>query len=194
MHTPRRTLFTSQQFIVLQRNRAKAITTSPFLLSLLYRAENRRFSTLRCTKTGGTQPKLSAACFVVQSCLADASFVVFSNYCLIGTRQSGALFLLRWALRLFANIRQNTAVHIQHMAVDKVAGRAGQEYRRTHEILGAAPAVGGGFGADEAVKGVTAAVGLAFAQRGGLGRGDIARADAVALNVILAVFGSNVAG
>ena len=92
MHTPRRTLFTSQQFIVLQRNRAKAITTSPFLLSLLYRAENRRFTTLRCTKAGGTQPKLSAACFVVQSCLADANFVVFSNYYLIGTRQSGALF------------------------------------------------------------------------------------------------------
>lgn len=37
-------------------------------------------------KTGDTQPKLSAACFVVQSCLADADFVVFSDYCLIGTR------------------------------------------------------------------------------------------------------------
>ena len=42
-------------------------------------------------KTGSTQPKLSAACFVVQSCLADADFVVFSNYCLIGTRLSAAL-------------------------------------------------------------------------------------------------------
>ena len=52
-----------------------------------HRRENDQFSTLRCTKTGSTQPKLSAACFVVQSCLADADFVVFSNYCLIGTRQ-----------------------------------------------------------------------------------------------------------
>ena len=51
-----------------------------------HRAKNKQFSTLRCTKTGSTQPKLSAACFVVQSCLADADFVVFSNYCLIGTR------------------------------------------------------------------------------------------------------------
>ena len=34
----------------------------------------------------GTQPKLNAACFVVQSFLADANFVVFSNYCLISTR------------------------------------------------------------------------------------------------------------
>ena len=92
MRTSQRTVFTSQRFIVLQRNRTKAITTSPFLLSLLYRAENRRFSTLRCTKTGGTQPKLSAACFVVQSCLADADFVVFSNYCLIGTRQKPPFF------------------------------------------------------------------------------------------------------
>ena len=40
------------------------------------------------------EPKLSAACFVVQSCLADADFVVFSNYCLIGTRLKAALFLL----------------------------------------------------------------------------------------------------
>jgi hypothetical protein len=57
-----------------------------------HRRENDQFSTLRCTKTGSTQPKLSAACFVVQSCLADADFVVFSNYCLIGTRQNAMLF------------------------------------------------------------------------------------------------------
>ena len=36
-------------------------------------------------KTGGIQPKLNVACFV-QSCLTDADFVLFSNYCLIGTR------------------------------------------------------------------------------------------------------------
>ena len=69
-------------------------TISPFSLSLPYRTENRRFSTLSCTKTGSTQPKLSAACFVVQSCLADADFVVSSNYCLIGTRQTGCLSFL----------------------------------------------------------------------------------------------------
>ena len=71
-------------------------TISPFSLSLPYRTENRRFSTLSCTKTGSTQPKLSAACFVVQSCLADADFVVFSNYCLIGTRPTFSIssFLL----------------------------------------------------------------------------------------------------
>ena len=69
-------------------------TISPFSLSLPYRTENRRFSALSCTKTGSTQPKLSAACFVVQSCLADADFVVSSNYCLIGTRQKVVLFCL----------------------------------------------------------------------------------------------------
>ena len=58
-----------------------------------HRAKNKQFSTLRCTKTGSTQPKLSAACFVVQSCLADADFVVFSNYCLIGTRLNEPHFL-----------------------------------------------------------------------------------------------------
>ena len=31
---------------------------------------------------------LNVACFV-QSCLTDADFVIFSNYCLIGTRLKG---------------------------------------------------------------------------------------------------------
>lgn len=53
-----------------------------------HRARNRRFPALSCTKTGSTQPKLSAACFVVQSCLADADFVIFLNYCLVSTRLS----------------------------------------------------------------------------------------------------------
>ena len=61
-----------------------------------HRAKNKQFSTLRCTKTGSTQPKLSAACFVVQSCLADADFVVFSNYCLIGTRPKPSFYYARF--------------------------------------------------------------------------------------------------
>ena len=35
---------------------------------------------------------MNVACFV-QSCLTDADFVLFSNYCLIGTRQTAAFFL-----------------------------------------------------------------------------------------------------
>lgn len=84
-------------------------TISPFSLSLPYRTENRRFSTLSCTKTGSTQPKLSAACFVVQSCLADADFVVFSNYCLIGTRRIGAL-LSGFFRRLWLSIKHRTPI------------------------------------------------------------------------------------
>ena len=85
IRTPQRTVSAMQRFAVSQKNHAEAITISPFLLSLPYRTENRRFSALSCAKTGSTQPKLSAACFV-QSCFAVAEFVVFSNYCLIGTR------------------------------------------------------------------------------------------------------------
>ncbi len=59
-----------------------------------HRGENKRNSTLRCTKTGGIQPKLNVACFV-QSCLTDADFVIFSNYCLIGTRPSRPFFSVR---------------------------------------------------------------------------------------------------
>ncbi len=92
IRTPQRTVSSMQRFAVSQKNRTEAITISPFSLHLLYRAENKQFSTLRCTKTGGTQLKLRAVCFVVQSCLADADFVVFSNYCLIGTRLTGGTF------------------------------------------------------------------------------------------------------
>ena len=97
IRTPQRTVSAMQRFAVSQKNRTEAITISPFLLSLPYRTENRRFSPHSCTKTGSTQPKLSAACFVVQSCLADADFVVFSNYCLIGTRHMFVRFL--WMLQ-----------------------------------------------------------------------------------------------
>ena len=68
-------------------------TISPFSLSLPYRTENKRFSTLSCTKTVSTQTKLCAGCFV-QSCFAVADFVIFSNYCLIGTRPTAPLFSL----------------------------------------------------------------------------------------------------
>ena len=34
---------------------------------------------------------LNVACFV-QSCLTDADFVIFSNYCLIGTRLRASFF------------------------------------------------------------------------------------------------------
>ena len=68
-------------------------TTSPVSLSLSYRVENKRFSTLKRTKTGDIQPKLNVACFV-QSCFAVADFVIVSNYCLIGTRLTRPLFFI----------------------------------------------------------------------------------------------------
>lgn len=61
-------------------------------------------------KTGGTQPKLSAACFVVQSCLADADFVVFSNYCLIGTRQNFC-FLSKYLCRSLISYHSLQSLH-----------------------------------------------------------------------------------
>ena len=52
-----------------------------------HRAENRRFSTLKRTKTDDTQPKLNVVCFVVQSCLTDADFVISSK--LLSYRHTG---------------------------------------------------------------------------------------------------------
>lgn len=96
IRTPQRTVSAMQRFAVSQKNRTEAITISPFSLSLLFSAKTGDSQPLD-VKTGGTQPKLSAACFVVQSCLADADFVVFSNYCLIGTRHMFVRFL--WMLQ-----------------------------------------------------------------------------------------------
>ena len=106
IRTPQRTVSAMQRFAVSQKNHAEAITISPFLLSLPYRTENRRFSALSCTKTGGTQPKLSAACFVVQFCLTDADFVIPSNYCLISTREKTDVFTVPFLLSVKAFLNQ----------------------------------------------------------------------------------------
>ena len=54
----------------------------------------KNFATDKRTKTDDTQPKLNVACFVVQFCLADADFVISSNYCLIGTPGMRILFCI----------------------------------------------------------------------------------------------------
>ena len=48
IRTPQRTVSAMQRFAVSQKNHAEALTISPFLLSLPYRTENRRFSALSC--------------------------------------------------------------------------------------------------------------------------------------------------
>ena len=86
IHAHQGTIFIIAWFAVSWGFTTRMTTTSPVSLSLSYRAENKRFSTLKHTKTGGIQPMLNVACFV-HSCLTDADFVIFSNYCLIGTRR-----------------------------------------------------------------------------------------------------------
>ena len=80
------------------------------------------------------------------------------------------------------------------VAVDRVGGMGGQEHGRAAEFARVEPAAGRGLRADEAVEGMAAAVGLAFAERGGLRRGDVAGADAVALDVVFTVLGADIAG
>ena len=60
---------------------------------------NKQISPLKRTKTSDIQQKLNVACFV-QSCLADADFVLFSNYCLIGTRRRALFFFISAVRRL----------------------------------------------------------------------------------------------
>ena len=66
--------------------------------------------------------------------------------------------------------------------------------RRGLQVLGRAPAGCRCLGNDELVKRVTTAVGLRLAQRCGLRRGDVARPNAVALDIGLAKLGADVLG
>ena len=71
-----------------------------------HRAENKWFSTLKRTKTDDTQPKLNVVCFVVQSCLTDADFVIPSNYCLISTREKTSVFTAPFIMPVKAFLNQ----------------------------------------------------------------------------------------
>ena len=80
------------------------------------------------------------------------------------------------------------------MAVDEVGRIGREEYGRTLKVFRLAPACGRRLGDDELVKRMTAAVRLTLAQRRGLRGLDVARSNAVALDVGLAVLGADVAG
>ena len=85
-------------------------------------------------------------------------------------------------LRLLADVSQDAAVNVQDEAVDEVGSGRSQEDSGSAQILSLAPAACGGLGDDEAVEGMTAAVGLTLAQRCGLRGSDVAGSDAVALD------------
>ena len=95
-------------------------------------------------------------------------------------------------LRLLADVGEDAAVHIQHMAVDEVGSVAGKEHRRTHKVLRGAPPRRRRLCDDELVERVAASVRLALPQRRRLRRLDVSRPDAVALDVVFAVLAGNV--
>ena len=99
---------------------------------------------------------------------------VFLSYAAVRQRESA---------RLLADVGQDAAVHIQNQAVDEVGSFGSQEDGGAAQVLGFAPAAGRGLGDDELVEGMTGTVGLNLTQRSGLRGGDVAGADAVALDV-----------
>ena len=56
-------------------------------------------------------------------------------------------------LGLFTNISKDTAIHIQHVAVNGVGGVGGKEYCGTAKLFRLKPSAGRGLGADEESKG-----------------------------------------
>ena len=96
--------------------------------------------------------------------------------------------------RLLADVGQDAAVNVQNQAVDEIGSFRCQEDSGAAQVFGVAPACSGSLGNDELVKRMAAAVRLDLTQGRGLRGGDVAGANAVALNVVLAVLGSNVFG
>ena len=84
--------------------------------------------------------------------------------------------------RLLADVGEDAAVNIKNQAVDEVGSLGGEEYGGAAQILGLAPALGGGLGDDEPVERMTGTIGLDLAQGCGLRGGDVAGSDAVALH------------
>ena len=79
--------------------------------------------------------------------------------------------LSRLRSRLLADVGEDAAVDIQNVAVDEVGCIGSEEHCRTHEVVSGAPAGCRSLCNDELIEGMTAAVGLALAQRSGLRSG-----------------------
>ena len=64
----------------------------PAFIQDITKPKTSEFRPLNTQKTDDIQSKLNVVCFV-RSCFAVADFVIFSNYCLIGTRPTTSIFL-----------------------------------------------------------------------------------------------------
>ena len=75
---------------------------------------------------------------------------------------------------LLTEIGLDAAVNIQDLTVDEIGSIRTQEHGRTGQILGGAPATGGGTAHQEGVEGMIGTISLLFTQRSGLRRLDVA--------------------
>ena len=120
------------------------------------------------------------------SCAAVSAPFLPTNKKCAPTRRWERIFFSRICSGLSADIGQHAAVHIENVAVDKVGCIRSQEHGRTHQIFRLAPASSRCASHNELIKGMTAAVALPLPQGCGLLRGNVTRANAVALNVLSA--------
>ena len=97
-------------------------------------------------------------------------------------------------LRLFADVGEDPAVHIEDLSVHGVGCLRGEEHRGPSQFIRIEPAARRRLRADECVERMPAAVRLLLAQGSGLLGGDVAGAQAVALDVVTAVFGTDIPG
>lgn len=97
-------------------------------------------------------------------------------------------------LGLFSDIGQDSAIDIEDMSVDEIGSIRGKEDGRALKVFGCSPSASRCLGTDEAIKRMHGTIRLLLAERSGLWSGDVARSDAVALNVGLAIFGTDVLG
>ena len=97
-------------------------------------------------------------------------------------------------LGLFSDVSQDTAVYVKYMSVYEVGSIGCQEYSRSLQICGVSPTCGRSLCNNELIEGMSASIRLDFTQGRSLGCGNIAGPNAVALNVVFAIFGCNISG
>lgn len=104
------------------------------------------------------------------------------------------IFILSYiifCLRLFSNISQNPAIHIQNVSVYKIRRK---EYCRSFQILRRSPTCSRCFCNDKLIKGMTLSIRLNLTKWRSLRCCNITGANTITLDIIFTIFRRNISG
>ena len=89
---------------------------------------------------------------------------------------------------MLTDISQDATINIKDVSIDEITGIRSKEYGRPHKVFRRSPTCSGSLTDDETVERMTATVSLKLTKRSGLRCCNVARANAVTLDVVLTKF------